>query len=84
MTRAEDLVKQASAVGLKPVTDFFITPGSELIRATLDRDETLSTFTDAGGVVLSNACGPWYVSLCEVSFKSLTLHFQYWPMESNG
>lgn len=63
MTRAEDLVKQASAAGLKPVTDFFITPGSELIRATLDRDETLSTFTDAGGVVLSNACGPWYVRL---------------------
>src|SRR5271156_997873 len=38
MTRAEDLVKQASAEGLKPVADFFVTPGSEQIRATLDRD----------------------------------------------
>ncbi|KAI9888588.1 MAG: aconitate hydratase [Vezdaea aestivalis] len=58
MTRAEDLVKQASAAGLKPKNDFFITPGSEQIRATLQRDETLSTFSSAGGVVLANACGP--------------------------
>lgn len=58
MTRSEHLVKQASAVGLKPKADFFITPGSEQIRATLDRDQTLSTFSDAGGTVLANACGP--------------------------
>lgn len=58
MTRAEHLVKQASAAGLKPKADFFITPGSEQIRATLERDETLNTFAEAGGVVLANACGP--------------------------
>lgn len=58
MTRCESLVKQATAAGLAPVADFFITPGSEQIRATLDRDQTLSTFEDAGGVVLANACGP--------------------------
>ncbi|OAL48789.1 mitochondrial aconitate hydratase-like protein [Pyrenochaeta sp. DS3sAY3a] len=58
MTRSEDIVKQASAAGLKPKADFFITPGSEQIRATLDRDDTLSTFTSAGGTVLANACGP--------------------------
>ncbi|KAJ5909013.1 hypothetical protein N7495_001695 [Penicillium taxi] len=58
MTRAEDLVKQASAAGLKPKADFFITPGSEQIRATLERDQTLSTFSGAGGIVLANACGP--------------------------
>ncbi|KAK2799413.1 aconitate hydratase [Onygenales sp. PD_10] len=58
MTRAEDLVKQASEAGLKPKSDFFITPGSEQIRATLERDQTLNTFSDAGGVVLANACGP--------------------------
>lgn len=58
MSRAEDLVKQASAAGLTPAMDFFVTPGSEQIRATLDRDQTLSTFEDAGGVVLANACGP--------------------------
>ena len=58
MTRAEDLVKQASAAGLKPKADFFITPGSEQIRATLDRDSTLDTFSSAGGTILANACGP--------------------------
>ncbi|TVY52739.1 putative aconitate hydratase, partial [Lachnellula suecica] len=58
MSRAEDLVKQASAAGLSPAMDFFVTPGSEQIRATLDRDQTLSTFEDAGGIVLANACGP--------------------------
>ncbi|KZF25723.1 aconitate hydratase [Xylona heveae TC161] len=58
MTRAEDLVKQAEAAGLEPKSDFFITPGSEQIRATLERDETLSTFSKAGGTVLANACGP--------------------------
>jgi homoaconitase len=58
MTRAEHLVKQASAAGLKPKADFFVTPGSEQIRATLDRDQTLNTFSEAGGTVLANACGP--------------------------
>lgn len=58
MTRSEEIVKQASAAGLKPKADFFITPGSEQIRATLERDDTLSTFTEAGGTVLANACGP--------------------------
>ena len=58
MTRAEDVVKQASAAGLKPKAEVFITPGSEQIRATLARDSTLETFSSAGGTVLANACGP--------------------------
>lgn len=57
MSRAENLVKQASAAGLKPAIDFYVTPGSEQIRATLERDSMLSTFEDAGGIVLANACG---------------------------
>jgi homoaconitase len=59
MTRAENLVKQAEAAGLKPVVDLFVTPGSEQIRATLERDTTLSTFEEAGGVILANACGAY-------------------------
>ncbi|KAL5120512.1 aconitate hydratase [Pleosporales sp. CAS-2024a] len=58
MTRSEEIVKQASAAGLKPKANFFITPGSEQIRATLARDDTLQTFEKAGGTVLANACGP--------------------------
>lgn len=58
MTRAENLVKQAAAAGLRPKADFFITPGSEQIRATLEDSHILDTFTSAGGTVLANACGP--------------------------
>ncbi|KAI5784669.1 aconitase family-domain-containing protein [Geopyxis carbonaria] len=58
MLRAEHLVKQAEAAGLKPKVGFFVTPGSEQIRATLERDQTLSVFEKAGGTVLANACGP--------------------------
>ncbi|KAI9688574.1 MAG: aconitate hydratase [Bathelium mastoideum] len=58
MTRAEDLVKQASAAGLQPKANFYITPGSEQIRATLESSNTLNSFVSAGGTVLANACGP--------------------------
>jgi homoaconitase len=58
MTRSESLVKQAKAAGLKPVADFFVTPGSEQIRATVERDGVLETFSEAGSTVLANACGP--------------------------
>ncbi|KAM5352406.1 hypothetical protein ACJ41O_005129 [Fusarium nematophilum] len=58
MTRVESLLKDAKKAGLKPAADFYITPGSEQIRATLARDGTLETFEEAGGIVLSNACGP--------------------------
>lgn len=58
MTRAADLVTQASKAGLKPRIPFFVTPGSEQIRATLERDGLVKTFTENGGIVLANACGP--------------------------
>ncbi|EAQ85824.1 hypothetical protein CHGG_07077 [Chaetomium globosum CBS 148.51] len=58
MTRVESIVREAEKAGLKPKADFYITPGSEQIRATLERDGTLETFTEAGGILLSNACGP--------------------------
>jgi homoaconitase len=58
MTRVESLLKEATDAGLKPSADFYITPGSEQIRATLERDGTLEVFEGAGGVLLSNACGP--------------------------
>ncbi|KAI3538193.1 aconitate hydratase [Colletotrichum abscissum] len=58
MTKVESMVKQAEKAGLKPKAPFYITPGSEQIRATLERDGTLKTLEGAGGIVLSNACGP--------------------------
>jgi aconitate hydratase len=56
--RASSIARQALARGLKAKSDFTITPGSEQIRATIERDGHLRTLTDIGGVVLANACGP--------------------------
>ncbi|CEP20577.1 K01681 aconitate hydratase 1 [Cyberlindnera jadinii] len=58
MSRAVSLVKQASEAGLKPKIPFFVTPGSEQIRATIERDGLIETFEDNGAIVLANACGP--------------------------
>jgi len=58
MTRVESMVREALDAGLKPATDFYITPGSDTIRETLRRDGPLETFKQAGGTILSNACGP--------------------------
>ncbi|KAJ9123658.1 hypothetical protein QFC24_003429 [Naganishia onofrii] len=57
-TRAASLIKQASEAGLVPKVPLLVAPGSEEIRATLDRDGVLDVFThDAGGKLLANACG---------------------------
>lgn len=58
MTRVATLVDQAEKAGLKPRTPFFVTPGSEQIRATLQRDGLIDKFERNGAVVLANACGP--------------------------
>ncbi|KAI0179501.1 aconitate hydratase [Hypoxylon sp. FL1284] len=58
MTRVEGMVREAMDAGLKPASDFYVTPGSDQIRETLRRDGPLETFKEAGATVLSNACGP--------------------------
>uniref|UniRef100_A0A0R3PTS9 Aconitase domain-containing protein n=1 Tax=Angiostrongylus costaricensis TaxID=334426 RepID=A0A0R3PTS9_ANGCS len=58
MTRAASIAKQAVDRGLRARTMFFITPGSEQIRATVERNGISKIFTDFGGLVLANACGP--------------------------
>lgn len=58
MTRAVYLVKQATDHGLKVKTPFTVTPGSEQIRATMERDGIIDAFNKAGATVLANACGP--------------------------
>ncbi len=56
--RSANIAKQALAKGLKATSQFTITPGSEQVRATIERDGQLKTFEEFGGVVLANACGP--------------------------
>lgn len=58
ITRAASLAKQAVDAGIKAKSEFTITPGSELVRYTVERDGYLSVFENMGGVVLANACGP--------------------------
>ena len=58
LTRAASLAVQASKKNLKVKSEFTITPGSEQIRFTVERDGVLDSFEDIGGVVLANACGP--------------------------
>ncbi|MDB5239785.1 MAG: aconitate hydratase [Spirosoma sp.] len=58
MTRSASIASQATSKGLKVKAEFTVTPGSELVRFTADRDGLLGTFEEMGGVVLANACGP--------------------------
>ncbi len=58
LSRAASLAKQALDNGLKAKSEFTITPGSEQVRCTVERDNILDIFEDVGGVVLANACGP--------------------------
>jgi aconitate hydratase len=58
ISRSASLAKQASDKGLKAKAEFTITPGSELVRYTVERDGFLNIFAKMGGVVLANACGP--------------------------
>ncbi|TRZ02269.1 hypothetical protein DNTS_034041 [Danionella cerebrum] len=58
MGRAASLAQQALDKGLKCKAQFTVTPGSEQIRATIERDGYAKVFRDVGGIVLANACGP--------------------------
>ncbi|KAF2679055.1 aconitate hydratase [Lentithecium fluviatile CBS 122367] len=58
MTRAASIAEDAMAHGIKAKSLFTVTPGSEQIRATIERDGQLKTFEEFGGMVLANACGP--------------------------
>ncbi len=58
LTRAASIAAQAAQKNVKAKAEFTITPGSELVRYTAERDGLLATFDKIGGVVLANACGP--------------------------
>ncbi len=58
MNRAADVAEQAKAHGLKAAVPFLVTPGSEQVRATIERDTQMASLQDIDGTVLANACGP--------------------------
>ncbi|MDX9757812.1 MAG: aconitate hydratase [Bacteroidota bacterium] len=56
--RVAAIARQAQAKGLRAKSEFTITPGSEQVRATIERDGQLALLEGIGGTVLANACGP--------------------------
>ena len=58
MSRAADLAEQARAKGIKAKIPLLVTPGSEQIRATIERDGQMESLRSIGAMVLANACGP--------------------------
>lgn len=58
MSRAADVAEQAKRHGLKVAVPFMVTPGSEQVRATIERDGQMQSLRDIDATVLANACGP--------------------------
>ncbi|ADQ15871.1 aconitate hydratase [Leadbetterella byssophila] len=58
LTRAASIAQQAADKHIKAKAQYTITPGSEMVRFTAERDGLLDTFAKIGGVTLANACGP--------------------------
>ena len=58
MSRAANLAKQAQSKGIKAKIPLLVTPGSEQIRATIERDGQIDLLKSIGATVLANACGP--------------------------
>jgi aconitate hydratase len=58
MSRAADVAEQAKAHGVKARVPLMVTPGSEQVRATIERDGQMQSLRDIDAVVLANACGP--------------------------
>lgn len=58
MSRAADVADQASGKGSRIRSSLLVTPGSEMIRATIDRDGQMKSLQKIGATVLANACGP--------------------------
>jgi aconitase A len=58
MSRSASIANEAASHGLHVKSKFTITPGSEQVRATIERDGQIGAFEAVGGLVLANACGP--------------------------
>ena len=58
MSRSSSIAKQAESHGIKAKIPLLVTPGSEQIRSTIERDGQIETLKSIGATVLANACGP--------------------------
>jgi aconitate hydratase len=78
ISRAASLAQQAVDKNLKAKAMYTITPGSELVRYTIERDGFIDTFSKIGGNVFANACGPcigqWHREGSEKGKKNTIVH----------
>ncbi len=78
ISRAASLAQQAATKNLKPVSEFSITPGSEQVRYTIERDGFIQIFDKIGAKVFANACGPcigmWSRAGAEKKEKNTIVH----------
>ncbi len=78
ISRAASLAAQVNVLGLKTKAEYTITPGSELVRYTIERDGFIDTFEQIGGKVFANACGPcigqWARAGAEKAEKNTIVH----------
>ena len=78
ISRSVSLAKQASEKSLVPKAEFTITPGSEQVRYTIERDGFIDVFNKIGAKVFANACGPcigqWARAGAEKAEKNTIVH----------
>jgi aconitate hydratase len=90
MSRCADVAEQAREHGLKSAVDFMVTPGSEQVRATIERDGQMASLREMGATVLANACGPcigqWRRSqqMVGVANTIVTSYNRNFPMRNDG
>ncbi|MCH8224700.1 MAG: aconitate hydratase, partial [Chloroflexi bacterium] len=90
MSRSADVAEQAAAHGIKAAVPFMVTPGSEMIRATIERDGQMASLKEINGTVLANACGPcigqWRRAkeVAGVPNSIITSYNRNFPMRNDG
>jgi aconitate hydratase len=90
MSRSADVAEQARAHGVKAAVPFMVTPGSEQVRATIERDGQMKSLEAIGGTVLANACGPcigqWRRAQEEATKPNtiVTSYNRNFPMRNDG
>jgi aconitate hydratase len=90
MSRAADVAEQAHAHGVHAAVPFMVTPGSEQVRATIERDGQMESLKEINATVLANACGPcigqWRRSqeMVGVANTIVTSYNRNFPMRNDG
>ena len=90
MSRSADVAEQARAHGVKAAAPFMVTPGSEQVRATIERDGQMASLQAIGATVLANACGPcigqWRRAqdVASVPNSIVTSYNRNFPMRNDG